>query len=175
MKLKRAGNILRLVLPCLVLIWDGVALCEPLSIAPEALITGSSLITPGNAKIIDLGPLDDIKISGAGSGFGLSQTNPAVENSNTILDISNAQLIVQKDTGDLQFYLQAGYYSTPSLGTSYQRANRQTIDSFGVLPLAYVAAPIGSNWKLSAGKINSFGGYENTFTFQNANIDRGLL
>jgi hypothetical protein len=175
MRRKGAGNILKWVLSPLAFLWVGIALCEPLSELPQAMNMGSSLMDPASAKVINLGPLDGIKISAVGSGFGLSQTNPAVENSNTILDISNAQLIVQKDTGDLQFYLQAGYYSTPSLGTSYQRANRQTIDSFGVLPLAYVAAPIGSNWKLSAGKINSFGGYENTFTFQNANIDRGLL
>jgi hypothetical protein len=172
---KRVGNTLKWVLSSLVLFWTGVALGEPLSIAPEVLLTGSSLMSPGNGKVIDLGPLDGIKISGVGSGFGLSQSNPAVENSNTIFDISNAQLIVQKDSGDLQFYLQAGYYSTPSLGTSYQRANRQTIDSFGLLPLAYLSIPIASKWKISAGKINSFGGYEGTFTFQNLNIDRGLL
>jgi hypothetical protein len=44
-----------------------------------------------------------------------------------------------------------------------------------LLPLAYVSIPIASKWKISAGKINSFGGYESTFTFQNLNIDRGLL
>ena len=43
------------------------------------------------------------------------------------------------------------------------------------MPLAYLSIPVGERWKLSAGKLNSFGGYENTFTFQNINIDRGLL
>jgi hypothetical protein len=94
---------------------------------------------------------------------------------NSLVDISNAQLILQKNSGLMQFYIQAGYYSTPSLGTTYQRASQQTMDSFGLVPLANISFAPTNQWLLTAGKINSFGGNENTFTYQNNNIDRGLL
>ncbi len=109
------------------------------------------------------------------SGIGMAQTNPTNGDYNSLVDISNAQIILRKDSGFLQFYIQSGYYSTPSLGTSYQRAAIQTKDSFGLIPLASLSIAPSQNWVFTAGKINSFGGYENTFSFQNINIDRGLL
>jgi len=109
------------------------------------------------------------------SGIGMAQTNPTNGDYNSLVDISNAQIILRKDSGFLQFYIQSGYYSTPSLGTSYQRAAIQTKDSFGLFPLASLSIAPSQNWVFTAGKINSFGGYENTFSFQNINIDRGLL
>lgn len=130
--------------------------------------TGNTLMKPSNAN-------GHVEASIVGTGFGMYQSNPVQGNQNSMLDVSNAQVLVKKSQGELQFYVQTGYYSIPSLGTSYQRANRQTIDSFGLVPLAYVTfAPI-QNWYISAGKLNSIGGYESTFTFQNINIDRGLL
>lgn len=109
------------------------------------------------------------------TGMGMIQTNPIPDDYTSIADLTNAQIILKKDTGVLQFYLQGGYYSTPSLGTTYQRASVQTGDSFGLVPLASISLAPSQNWLLTGGKINSFGGNENTFTFQNNNIDRGLL
>lgn len=117
----------------------------------------------------------DVQFRAVATGIGMHQTNPVAVDNAGVLDVSNAQVIVHKNTGLVQFYLQSGYYSTPSLGTSYQRANRQTIDSFGVVPLASISLAPSKNWLFTAGKINSFGGFESTFTFQNINIDRGLL
>jgi hypothetical protein len=117
----------------------------------------------------------DVELHAIATGMGMSQTNPVAGDFNSIVDLSNAQLIAKKTSGFLQFYLQAGYYSIPSLGTSYQRASSQTQDSFGLLPLASLSIAPSQGWLLTAGKINSFGGNENTFTFQNNNIDRGLL
>lgn len=141
----------------------------------ESSSSKSSLTLSDSPYVISLPPIGEINASGIISGLGFSQTNPEPQNPTHTFDLSNAQLIIQKNSGELQFYVQAGAYSTSSLGTSYQRANRQTIDSFGIVPLAYLAAPIGENWKIIGGKINSFGGYEETFTYQNINIDRGLL
>lgn len=136
---------------------------------------GTSLNFPGTNALFSSPEFGDINYSAVITGFGMSQNNPVAGNPGSILDISNAQFVLQKDTGLLQFYIQAGYYSTPSLGSSYQRSNIQTTESFGFIPLAFVSVPIGENWTISAGKLNSFGGYENTFTYENLNIDRGLL
>jgi hypothetical protein len=142
---------------------------------PEVPAMGPSLVFPDKANIIDASGFGVIKYSAVASAIGMSQSNPIVGDTHKFLDISNAQVILQKDSGALQFYLQTGFYSTPSLGTSYQRSYVQTKDSFGIFPLAYLSVPLGEGFKLSAGKLNSFGGYENTFSYQNINIDRGLL
>lgn len=128
--------------------------------------------TPMGIVVPQFGQIDFHALA---TGIGMAQTNPVIGDFNSLLDISNAQVIIQKESGLLQFYVQAGYYSTPSLGTTYQRASQQTKDSFGVVPLASVSIAPSDSWIFSAGKINSFGGYENTFTYQNINIDRGLL
>lgn len=127
---------------------------------------------PTELTIPGFGP---IQIQGVVTGMGMHQTNPVPADNAGMVDVTNAQVIVQKNEGLVRFYLQSGYYSTPSLGSSYQRANIQTIDSFGLVPLASISLAPSDNWLITAGKINSFGGYENTFTFQNLNIDRGLL
>ena len=123
----------------------------------------------------NIAQMENIQFNAVATGIGMAQTNPAPGDFNSLVDISNAQLILQKNSGLLQFYIQSGYYSTPSLGTTYQKASQQTMDSFGLVPLANVSFAPTNQWLLTAGKINSFGGNENTFTFQNNNIDRGLL
>lgn len=136
---------------------------------------GLSLSFPSINNLIDSPDFGSINYSAVISGFGMFQSNPMDQNPKSILDVSNAQVVLQKDAGLVQFYIQAGYYSTPSLGSSYQRSNIQTTESFGFIPLAILSVPVGENWMFSAGKLNSFGGYENTFTYENLNIDRGLL
>jgi len=128
--------------------------------------------TPVNFEIPKFGEIDFHAIA---TGIGIAQSNPVHGDYNSIVDVSNAQIIVKKDSGLIQLYVQSGLYSTPSLGTSYQRASKQTKDSFGLVPLASISIAPSQNWLISGGKINSFGGYEHTFTYQNINIDRGLL
>lgn len=135
---------------------------QALSLAPDPL----------KIEIPDFGSIDLHLIA---TGIGLSQSNPAPGDFNSFVDLSNAQIILQKESGLIQFYLQSGYYSTPSLGTTYQRASMQTMDSFGLVPLVAISIAPTRNWLFTGGKINSFGGFENTFTYQNSNIERGLL
>ena len=136
----------------------------------EAGLTFST--TPINFNIAQI---ENIQFQALATGIGMAQNNPTSGDFNSLVDISNAQLIVQKSSGLVQFYIQGGYYSIPSLGTTYQRASLQTKDSFGLVPLANISFALTNQWLLTAGKINSFGGNENTFTYQNNNIDRGLL
>ncbi len=137
--------------------------------------TSEALALSPNPFRVAIPQFGEVQFHAIATGMGMSQTNPVAGNFNSVVDLSNAQLIAKKTSGLFQFYLQAGYYSIPSLGTTYQRASSQVKDSFGLLPLASASIAPNQNWILTAGKINSFGGNENTFTFQNNNIDRGLL
>lgn len=136
---------------------------------------GESLSFIQPAYKLNVGNDDSIEFRAVASGIGIGQTNPAPGAYPSYVDVSNAQVMAYKNSGLIQFYLQAGYYSTPSLGTVYERSNIEMKNSFGYIPLAYLTLAPSKNWSVSAGKINSFGGYESTFTYQNINIVRGLL
>jgi hypothetical protein len=83
--------------------------------------------------------------------------------------------VIEKNEGLFQFYLQGGGYSIPALGTSYITADDTTNDFFGVLPVAFVTIAPSDNFSVSVGKLPTLIGSEYTYTFQNANIQRGLL
>lgn len=71
--------------------------------------------------------------------------------------------------------MQAGGYSIPALGTSYIEADDTTDDFYGVVPIAFVTLAPTDYFSLSVGKLPTLIGAEYTYTFQNANIQRGLL
>ena len=120
-------------------------------------------------------PLGKIYASGIASGLGLAQTNHVPHDENGLLDISNAQLMIQKTDGPVQFYVQGGEYILPAVGSVYQRAGYTTDHFFGPVPIAYVKVAPTNNFSIQAGKLYTLIGTENTFTFQNANIEHGLL
>lgn len=124
---------------------------------------------------VDGGPLGPVYISGVISGLGLVQDNHFPGDKKSRIDLSNGQVIVQTTQGVVQFYAQAGGYSLPSLGTPYFKAKNQVDDSYGLLPVAYVKIVPSSDFNVQVGKFNTLQGGENTFTFMNFNIERGLL
>jgi Putative beta-barrel porin-2, OmpL-like. bbp2 len=123
----------------------------------------------------DAGPLGDIHITGAVSGLALWQDNPVPGDHSSAFDVSNAQIFVQKTDGLLQFFVQVGDYAIPALGAGYIHSNTYVGDTFGVVPEAYVKlAPTGS-FSIEAGKLPTLIGAESNFTFENMDIERGLL
>lgn len=127
---------------------------------------------------VDAGPLlGNIYVTGQLSGLALYQTNhSSVPNDNeTLVDFSNAQVEIQKTDGWLQFYLQVGGYSIPDLGAPYIRASTQTSNSFGVVPVGYIKIVPSDSFNIEVGKLPTLVGAEYTFTFENTNIERGLL
>jgi hypothetical protein len=144
------------------------------TILPYPTMTGP-LVANSNPFSIEADPLGKIYITGAVSGLGLWQNNPVVGNPNSLLDLDNGQLFIQKTNGLVQLYVQAGGYSLPSLGTSYLRMNDTTHDFFGPVPVAFIKLAPSDNFSIMAGKLYTLIGGENTFTFQNLNIERGLL
>lgn len=148
---------------------------EPLS-APSL----SSTLQPNdNPFAIDAGPLGKVYVSGQLSGIGLWQNHvvdaPGTGNSTSLSDVSNAQVEIQTIEGPLQFYIQAGSYALPSLGTAYLTSDKTVDRLYGDVPVGYLKAVISPEISVMAGSLPTMIGAESTFSFQNINIQRGLL
>ncbi len=149
---------------------DTVTAEEPLGFGMD-----DSLKFSGDSPRLGLGPLGEWTISTVVSGLGYTEGNPVGSNPSSTADFSNAQVLIQKNTGMFQFFVQTGLYSVFELGAPYKRAQSYTDSTFGLVPQAYVSFVPDAHWSVSAGKLPSMGGYEATFSYQNLNIERGLL
>jgi Putative beta-barrel porin-2, OmpL-like. bbp2 len=123
----------------------------------------------------DTGPFGDVFASGALAGFSLWQSNPTLGDRGAQVDLTNAQFFVQKADGILQFFIQGGLYALPAIGTPYVNSIKTTNDLWGPIPQAFIKLAPNDNWSVMVGKLPSLVGLEYTFSFQNANIERGLL
>ena len=154
-----------------------VAFAQPSS-APAPLtspaMTGP-LVANADPLKVDAGPVGDVYVGGVLSGLAFAQSNHGSNNPGSTADIDNAQLVVQKIDGPVQFYVQAGAYALPALGTPYLHAGETTDHFFGPVPLAYVKLVPSESVSVMAGKLPTLIGAENLFSFQNMNIERGLL
>lgn len=124
---------------------------------------------------VDAGIIGDVHIGGVLTGLAFAQTNNVAIDDGSHLDLSNGQVFIQKNSGLVQFYAQAGGYSIPALGTAYVNSGDSTDNLFGLLPVAYLTLAPHENFSFSAGKLPTLIGAEYTYTFQNINIQRGLL
>ena len=136
---------------------------------------GDTLSFTDNHLPIDAARFGDWAFQGVATGLSFRQTNPVAGNGSAYSGFSNAQAMIQKHDGPVRVFAQAGLYAVPTLGTAFKRAQPETEGSFGYLPQAYVSLVPNKNWSLAIGKIPSMGGLEATFTFENPNIQRGLL
>lgn len=128
--------------------------------------------------------LGDIYVGGALTGYGYVQTNPfpqsfappgATPDRVGRFDFSNLQGWVQKVEGTFQFYLQGGGYAIPQLGVANYSSISQTDLSFTPLPMAFAKIQFSDAWSILGGRLPTLIGTEAAFTFQNLNINRGLL
>ncbi len=168
---------------------------KPASLAAAALVLAAgaaradALPTPSMTAPLAANPnpisfdsgFGNIYIGGVASGLAMFQTNHTqgtaffTPDHATQFDFTNGQVFIQKTDGLVQFYVQAGEYSLPTLGEPYVRASSNTSDTFGVVPVAYLKLVPADNFSIEAGKLPTLVGAEYTFTFQNLNIERGLL
>jgi len=155
--------------------WAKITEAETTSIFLSYPSMTGPLVANSNPFDIDAGQLGKIYITGVISGLGLRQSNPVAGNPNSLLDLDNGQLFIQKTKGLMQFYIQTGGYSLPSLGTPYLRMEDTTHHFFGPVPVAFIKFSPSDNFSVMAGKLFTLIGSENSFTFQNVNIERGLL
>jgi hypothetical protein len=154
--------------------------------APTSPLIGPTITGPLAIQLpppkYTLGPLGDIYVDGIASGLGQWQNNPFPGNRSWEPDLSNGQIFVQKTDGIFQFYAQAGAYSIASLGAPYVSAAEATFgyhspagEEWGWFPQGYAKIAPNSNFSIEGGKLPTLIGAEYTFSFQNINIERGLL
>lgn len=123
----------------------------------------------------DAGPIGKLYLTGAVSGLVQWQTNVVPGDYATQKDLSNGQIFLNKPDGLVQFFLQLGVYSLPDLGVPYLRFSRATSDFYGPFSQGYVKIAPSDSFSVEAGKLPTLIGAESTFSFQNLNIQRGLL
>ena len=130
---------------------------------------------------IAAGPFGKIDVTGILSGMAWTEGNYVLTNpldgsaeSPTHYDVSNAQIFIQKTTGWWQFYLQAGAYNLPAVGVPFFSTKKTVSNFYGPFPQGYLKLVKG-NFNVEIGALPTLIGAEYTFSFENMNIERGLL
>lgn len=121
------------------------------------------------------GPLGQLDLMGIISGMGAVQTNSVSSDRRSRWDLTNGQVFIQKATGWWQFYLQAGAYNIPALGTPFLSTANTVSELYGAVPVGYLKLAPTKNFSILIGATPSILGDEYTFDFENMNIERGLL
>jgi hypothetical protein len=163
----------------------------PMPMPPSAMAGPSPMTTPGMAGPLqansrpfgyNFGGFGNIYVTGVVSGIGQVQNNVFPGDHSFLSDLSNGQVFIQKVDGVFQFFVQAGAYSLPDIGLPYVRAGNAahttgiaTNAFFGVMPQAFIKLAPVKNFSIMAGKLPTLIGAEYTFSFENMNIERGLL
>ncbi len=126
----------------------------------------------------DLGPLGNkVYVTGVASGIALAQSHalPSPVDNKSLVDITNGQVFIQKVDGQFQYFAQVGIYSLPSIGFAYGKAAATTGATYGALPQAFLKWAPTDSFSIQVGKLPTLIGAEYTFSFENLNVERGLL
>src|SRR6202162_2861809 len=115
-----------------------------------------------------------LAVTGILSGIGWTEGNHITGDSSTHWDVSNAQVFVQKTTGWWQFYLQGGAYNLPAIGVPFLSTSDTIKNIYGPFPQGY-AKFVKGNFNVEIGALPTLIGAEYTFSFENMNVERGLL
>ncbi len=140
---------------------------------PTPAITGPLSGLP--PAMFDAGPFGKIAVNGLLDGMGMVQNNHVPGDKSTQEALANGQVFIQKTDGWFQFYLQAGAYNIPDLGVSYLATDKTISDLYGPVPVAFLKLQAGKNTSFQIGALPTMLGAEYTFSFENMNIERGLL
>ncbi len=140
---------------------------------PTPAMTGPLQTVP--PVTFDAGPFGKLDVTGIVSGIGAWQGNPVPGDESTRAALSNGQVFIQKTEGWWQFYLQAGVYDIPALGTPFLSNVNTLRDFYGPVPVGFLKLAPTKNFNILIGELPTLIGAEYTFTFENMNIERGLL
>jgi hypothetical protein len=147
--------------------------------APTSPVSTPSMEGPLTVNLkpesFDIPDFGKIYVSGALTGLGMYEDPVTAGDRRSLADVSNAQIFVQKVDGVFQFFIQGGAYSLPSLGAGYLPDGTATNDFYGPLPQAFIKIAPTSAFSFEVGKLPTLIGAEYTFTYENMNIERGLL
>jgi len=115
-----------------------------------------------------------LAVTGILTGLAWTEGNHVSGDSSSHYDVSNAQIFVQKTTGWWQFYLQGGAYNLPAIGVPFLSTSDTIKNIYGPFPQGYLKLVKG-NFNVEIGALPTLIGAEYTFSFENMNIERGLL
>ena len=140
---------------------------------PSPSITGPLAGIP--PLVFDAGPIGKLSVNGIVSGFGMVQGSHVPGDSEGVDALSNGQVWIQKTDGWLQFYVQAGAYNVQALGSSFVQTDNQLLNTYGPVPTAYLKLVPTKTTSILIGELPTLIGAEYTFSFENMNVERGLL
>jgi hypothetical protein len=123
----------------------------------------------------DAGPLGTLSVNGIVTGYSLFQNNSVPGDTSAQATLSNGQVFIQKADGPVQFYVQAGVYTMPTLGVPFVNAQNTVNSFYGPVPVAFLKIPAGKTTQFEIGSLPTLMGAESTFTYQNFNIERGII
>lgn len=142
--------------------------------APLSMPAMAGPLATAAPTVIDAG-FGKVDVTGVVSGFGYAQNHYSPGDRAGRGDLSNGQIFVQKPNGIVQYFLQAGVYNIPILGAPGLSTRSTISDLYGPLPQAYLKLASKGAFSFQIGKLPTLIGAEYTFTFENLNIERGLL
>jgi Putative beta-barrel porin-2, OmpL-like. bbp2 len=151
---------------------DPAPAAAPTPLSTPAVTGPIAWLPPAN---FDAGPFGKLSVNGIITGYGRWQDNAVPGDSAGNAALSNGQIFIQKADGKVQYFVEAGAYTLPSLGTPFLSASQTVSDFFGPVPVAFLKLQAGKTTQFLVGALPTLLGAESTFTFQNMNIERGLL
>ena len=123
----------------------------------------------------DAGPLGKLSVNGILTGFAQFQNNSVPGDDKAQATLSNGQIFIQKPDGKLQYYVQAGVYTLPTLSVPFVNAQTIVNNFYGPVPVAFLKLQAGKTTQFEIGSLPTLMGAESTFTYQNFNIERGIV
>jgi hypothetical protein len=123
----------------------------------------------------DAGPLGKLNVNGIVTGFSQFQTNHVPGDDSAQATLSNGQVFIQRADGKVQYYIQAGIYTMPTLSAPFVNAQNTMTNFYGPVPVAYLKLQAAKNTQFLIGSLPTLMGAESTFTYQNFNIERGIV
>jgi hypothetical protein len=149
---------------------DAPAAPAPLS---TFILTGPLTWLP--PATFDAGPLGKLSVNGIVTGYSVFQNNAVPGDDKAQATLSNGQIFIQKADGKYQYFIEAGVYTMPTLGTPFLNAQDTIKNFYGPVPVAFLKLPVGKTTQFLIGSLPTLMGAESTFTYQNFNIERGLV
>jgi hypothetical protein len=119
--------------------------------------------------------LGKLSVNGIITGFAQFQNNSVPGDASAQATLSNGQIFIQKADGNFQYYIQAGAYALPTLSVPFVNAANTTNNLYGPVPVAFVKLLAGKTTQFEIGSLPTLMGAESTFTYQNFNIERGIV
>ncbi len=151
---------------------------KPQDPAPPAPLTTPAITGPLAQQppaLFDAGPFGKIAFNGIVNAYGRVQSNAVSGDPDGQATLSNGQIFVQKPDGKFQYFIQAGVYTLPSLGVPYLSPEKTLTNFYGPVPVGFAKIQAGKNTSFQIGALPTLIGAEYTFTFENMNVERGLL